>query len=486
AIGDVGGWRLHVVAAGILLAAAAKSGQVPFAPWLFSAMAGPTQASALLHSATLVSAGAYLLIRVSPSLQAVGWFAPAVVGVGLVTALAAGLVALTQPHIKRSLAGSTSAQYGLMFLAVGAGSTAAAGAHLVAHALFKSLLFLAAGAAIHAVNGSDMARMRLGRSLPKLAALAAVGAAALAAVPPLGGAWTKEQILAASFERSTWLGAATLLAALLTVAYASRWWLLTFGRRQAESPAGADRLHRPPGSELAALGALAVGSVLLGLLWLPAGSDVVEALVGGSLAHGEVTVLLAAWAVVLLTSGGMAWLHRRGRLVDVGLSPRVTGPAAAWFGLPFLARVAVVDPVLGFARLLARGDDVVVDAGVRGAARLARAASRSFSRFGELSFTAAAEGLAGGALTSARWLRRRAERGVDAVVRGLAAGTDGLAVGSRFADDRGIDAAVEGLARLTAAAGQHARHTQTGLSHRYYLYAAVGAAVAVLTLAVFR
>jgi NADH-quinone oxidoreductase subunit L len=221
AIGDLEGATRSAVAAGILFAAAAKSAQVPFSPWLFAAMSGPTPVSALLHSATLVSAGAYLLVRVAPVLEPVGWFLPAVAAVGLTTALLGSLVALAQDHIKRVLAGSTSAQYGLMFLAVGAGSVAAAGAQLVTHALFKSLLFLSAGVAIHAAGSSNLSEMRLGRSLPAAAALAGIGALALAAVPPLGGGWSKEQIVAAGFERSPWLGAAALLVAVLTAAYAT-------------------------------------------------------------------------------------------------------------------------------------------------------------------------------------------------------------------------------------------------------------------------
>ncbi|MGH2601645.1 MAG: proton-conducting transporter membrane subunit, partial [Dehalococcoidia bacterium] len=127
---------LGVVAAGVLVAAAAKSAQLPFSPWLFAAMAGPTPVSALLHSATLVAAGTYLLIRLAPALAPVWWFLPALALVGIATAVAGGIVAFIQTDIKRALAASTSAQYGLMFVAVGAGSAAAGAAHLVAHAAF--------------------------------------------------------------------------------------------------------------------------------------------------------------------------------------------------------------------------------------------------------------------------------------------------------------------------------------------------------------
>ncbi|MGH7556648.1 MAG: proton-conducting transporter membrane subunit, partial [Gemmatimonadota bacterium] len=195
---------LDVVALGVLVAAAAKSAQLPFSPWLFAAMAGPTPVSALLHSATMVSAGAYALMRLAPAFEPTGWFSPAVALLGLATALAAGGVAALHPHVKKTLAASTSAQYGLVFLAVGAGSTAAAGAHLVAHAAFKALLFLGAGVAIHAAGTKRLDRMGLGTALPRAAWLFAAGALALAAVPPLGGAWTKEEIVRAAGETSPW------------------------------------------------------------------------------------------------------------------------------------------------------------------------------------------------------------------------------------------------------------------------------------------
>ncbi len=228
-----------LVAAGLLLAAAAKSAQVPFAQWLFAAMAGPTPVSALLHSATLVAAGAYLLIVTSPLLAAVPWFLPAIALVGLVTVFAGGAVAASQPQAKPALAGSTSAQYGLMFIAIGAGAPAIAGAQLVVHAAFKSLLFLGAGAAMHEVGTGQLARMRLGRARPVTALLSAVGLLALAAVPLTGGGWSKEAIVAAADERSMLVGVLVLASGALTAFYATRLGLLMWGpgqRRHARPP----------------------------------------------------------------------------------------------------------------------------------------------------------------------------------------------------------------------------------------------------------
>ncbi len=209
---DGGGAAVHVFVGGIVLAAFTKSAQVPFSPWLFSAMSGPTPASALLHSATMVAAGAYLLARLQPALDSVGWFGPLAIGVGLTTALAGSVVAALQSEPKKLLAASTSAHYGFMVVAVGAGYPAVAIAHLIAHGLFKALLFISAGAAIDASGSSRFEDMGLGRSHRLTAGLAAAGSIALAGVPPLGGAWTKEAVVAAAAHESVWIALLVVLA----------------------------------------------------------------------------------------------------------------------------------------------------------------------------------------------------------------------------------------------------------------------------------
>ena len=228
---------LGLVAAGVLLAAAAKSAQVPFSYWLFSAMEGPSPVSALLHSATMVAAGAYVLIRLQPALGSVPWFGPAVVAVGLVSALAGGVVALLQTDFKRALAASTTAQYGLMLIAVGAGSVGAATAQLVTHAFFKSLLFLGAGLALSLAGTGDLGRLRLGRGQRVAAVLVGIGALSLAAVPPLGGAFSKEFVLAAAAAWSPWLAAGVLLAGFLSALYAGRIFALSYGPALIAGPA---------------------------------------------------------------------------------------------------------------------------------------------------------------------------------------------------------------------------------------------------------
>jgi NADH:ubiquinone oxidoreductase subunit 5 (subunit L)/multisubunit Na+/H+ antiporter MnhA subunit len=443
-----GDTSLAVVAGGVLLAAAAKSAQVPFSPWLFSAMAGPTPVSALLHSATMVAAGAYILVRLAPSFESVSWFGSAVVTVGVTTALAGGVVAATQSHIKRALAGSTSAQYGLMFVAAGAGSTAAAGAHLVTHAAFKSLLFLAAGVAVQATGSNEMRDMQLGDRLRNVAILAAVGTLALAAVPPLGGAWTKEEVLASAVHDSALVGIAVFVAGWLSALYAGRWQLLVYGPSQAR---GDNSHYRPGRTEMASLSVLAAASVVLGLLWLPGAEGAVEDAAGGSLVGSQLWEFGMTLLLILLAAAVVAALHRSGRLPTLGLPGSWVTFAANWWGLPIAAKALVVDPVLALSRFLARVDDVVIDAGVRAAA----AAAGFFSRV----------------------LAWRGEFTIDGLVRAVAASTFLAARGSRSTDERGIDGAVEGLASAIGIAGRKSRSFQTGLSHNYYVVVAVGLAV---------
>lgn len=455
-LGSLRGWPVHVVGAGLLVAAAAKSAQLPFSPWLFPAMAGPTPVSALLHSATMVAAGAYALARTVPLLGGASWLPGAVAALGAATAVAGGIVASAQTDLKRALAASTSAQYGLVLVAVGAGSTAAAGAHLVTHAVFKSLLFLAAGVALHAAGTLDLGRMRLGRAQPFTAVVFATGALALAAVPPLGAARSKEEILAAAAHHSLWLAAGVVVAAFLSALYAGRLAVLAFGPGRAASPARSG----PGPVERAAVGALAVATVALAVLWLPGAGAAVEAATGGRLVEGAAWELPVSLAVVAGAGALVTLLARRRRLVTLALPAGVQAALASWMGLPVLARRVVVEPVLSVSLALARFDDRVVDAGVRAAARVPAALSRAASWWGEPS--------------------------IDGVVRAVSGGTLRAAGMSRRVDEEGVDRAVEDLARGTGVAGRTSRRLQSGLAHHYYVIAAVGLVATVAVAAVGR
>ncbi len=301
---DLGGQA--AVAAGLLLllAAAGKSAQTPLQGWLQSAMAGPTPVSALLHSATLVAAGAILLIRTSPLLPPTVLL---VVGIlGGVTALVSGLIAVAEGDLKRLLAASTSSQYGFMLLAVGAGSPIAATVHLIAHAAMKSSLFLGAGVFQHARGSTAFDDLRgVGRERRWTFAGFALAGLALAGVPPLAGFWSKDAILAATFESPhAWLLAPlALVGMLLTAVYVGRaLGLLWRGEGEAGEPvAGAGWM----GAGLAALAALAgtlglaVGP-LAGLL----GEDVQE------------NLLIAGLGIVLALAGlPLGWFVPAGRLL---------------------------------------------------------------------------------------------------------------------------------------------------------------------------
>lgn len=487
ALGAAGSPARDIVALGVLLAAAAKSAQVPFSPWLFAAMAGPTPVSALLHSATLVAAGAYLLIRLSSALEPVGWFLPAVALIGIVTAISGGVVATVQTHAKRALAASTSAQYGLMFVAVGSGFPAAAGAQLVAHAAFKSLLFLGAGVAIHASGTPRLGGLRLGRALPVAAGLSAVGALGLAAVPPLGAAWSKEAILAAATAASGPLGGAVLAAGFLSALYAARYQLLAYGARGGNSnkgpvrdvegaleagdetsgtdearPAGAGPhpLAQPGPIEMWSMAALASVTVVLSLLWLPGAVGLVEDLAAGPLAAGPPWLTLAALGLLVAAVALARQLMNRGLLLSLGLAPATQARAGDWLGLPSVTTILVVGPVTALSRLLRAFDDRVIDAGVRRAAWLAGVVSHLFSR--------------------------RFEFAIDGVVRLLAGMTLSTAAGSRMADDSGVDAAVEATGRGVGLAGHQSRRLQTGQSHQYFVIVAAGLALMTAILVVYR
>src|SRR6187401_1299645 len=151
--GTGGGWAVNLIALGLLGGAVAKSAQLPLQTWLPDAMEGPTPVSALIHAATMVTAGVYLLVRLHPIYEAAEFVQHFAAGIGAVTLLVAGLIALVQTDIKRVIAYSTMSQIGYMFCGVGIGAYSAGMFHLVTHAFFKALLFMTAGLAIHALAG---------------------------------------------------------------------------------------------------------------------------------------------------------------------------------------------------------------------------------------------------------------------------------------------------------------------------------------------
>jgi len=223
-LGQLGAGNTTTVCLLLLVGVAGKSAQIPLFPWLADAMEGPTPVSALIHAATMVTAGVYLLCRVSPLLHASPDAALVVAIVGAVTAFVAATIACAQQDIKKVLAYSTVSQLGYMFLAIGCGAYEAAIFLMVAHAFFKGLLFLGSGSVIHGLDDEqDLKRMGdLRRYLPITFITFAVGWLAIAAVPPLSGFWAKGDILENAFVARPALWAVGLVTAALTAYYMSR------------------------------------------------------------------------------------------------------------------------------------------------------------------------------------------------------------------------------------------------------------------------
>ncbi len=214
---------LDLLTAGIVLAAIGKSAQLPLSFWLSRAMEGPSPVSALLHSATMVAAGAYLLLRLQPLLAVSGWAQPLVAWVGTATAVVLGLVAVAQTDLKQLLAASTSAQVGFMVLAAGVGGVAAGTSQLVAHAATKSALFLAAGAWLTALGTKALPALRgAARRYPLVGVTFTIAAASLAGLAPLSLWVTKDGVLAAALARSPALYVTGLAAAVISAVYSAK------------------------------------------------------------------------------------------------------------------------------------------------------------------------------------------------------------------------------------------------------------------------
>ncbi len=223
-----------LVALGLLGGAVAKSAQIPLQTWLPDAMEGPTPVSALIHAATMVTAGVYLIARTYPIFEQARTVELIAAGTGALTLLVAGLIALVQTDIKRVIAYSTMSQIGYMFLGAGVGAYSAGMFHLLTHAFFKALLFMTAGLAIHALGGEqDIRKMRgIGRLMPFTKWCFLAGALALVGIPPFSGFFSKDSIVASAAALGTWYGwvfwVCGVAGALLTGLYTFRLWFLVF------------------------------------------------------------------------------------------------------------------------------------------------------------------------------------------------------------------------------------------------------------------
>ncbi|HUF47995.1 MAG TPA: NADH-quinone oxidoreductase subunit L [Vicinamibacterales bacterium] len=269
---------LTIITLLLFLGATGKSAQLPLYVWLPDAMEGPTPVSALIHAATMVTAGVYMIGRNAVLFSHAEITMQVVAVVGVLTALLAGTIGLVQNDIKRVLAYSTISQLGYMFLAMGVGAFGAGIFHLYTHAFFKALLFLGSGAVIHALHGQQDMRWMGGlrHKLPLTFWTFVVGTVAIAGIPPLAGFFSKDEILWKTFAGGhTVLWALAVVTAFLTATYMFRLLYLTFfgERRYAPGAArgahGAEHLHDAPAPMAIALVVLAIGSVLAGLVGIP-------------------------------------------------------------------------------------------------------------------------------------------------------------------------------------------------------------------------
>jgi NADH-quinone oxidoreductase subunit L len=367
-------------------------------------MEGPTPVSALIHAATMVAAGVFLVARLRPLFEAAPGALETAAVIACVTMLGAALAAFAQDDIKRLLAWSTISQVAFMLAGVTISGGSADGAgpgvyHLLSHAGFKALLFLVAGCVTHLAGSTRLADLGgLLADRPWLAGALGLGLASLAGLPPLSGFWSKEAVLSAAEHAASshaWTGWLVLLVGLLTTLvtglYCGRAWaLVAQGPSREDAPeqtallgdhsigdhATGDRHTRPalPRSMLWPLAVLAVPTVLLGLLAItPRGALAGVAISGPTAVTGALLALAGVgWS---LTAPRLA-----GRDVADALSPSVRRFLQSGYRLDAVQQALVVRPVLVLARVVAAGDRDVVDGYVRGSALLARTAGRPLLR----------------------------------------------------------------------------------------------------------
>ncbi|MCY0904576.1 proton-conducting transporter membrane subunit [Arthrobacter sp. H14-L1] len=459
------GWR-DAALAGLALAALGKSAQLPFSFWLSHAMVGPSPVSALLHSATMVAAGGYLLLRIEPGMAATGWLGLAVSWVGALTALLLGAVAFAQRDLKQLLAASTCSQIGFIVLAAGAGSVAGGGAQFVVHAAVKSLLFLVAGLWLTALGTKDLLELRgvargpangpvLGYRIAGITFTA--GALALGGLPPLSIWAAKDEILAGVLQESPALYIVGLAAAAVSAAYAAKALAVVWAKPATSvsgpakpaasasdanpaAAAGKRQQHPLPTAALLPLPVLATAAVVLGVAGLPALSRWWQDLLGlPETSTPEPWELAVSGVLALAVIGGIYGqqtrrLLRDGTLLGAPSGNRLKTWLGDWLGLEHAASVLVTRPTMALAVSLAQFDDRVLARSVDAAAVLV--------------------------LKAATGNDRRIEHGISA------------AVGS-------LTGAVRQLARS-------ARRPQTGLVHQYYAQAIIALTVLAALFVVLR
>ncbi len=359
----------------IAVGAIGKSAQFPLHAWLPDAMEGPTPVSALIHAATMVAAGVYLVARVWPLFEAAPAARELLLFVGTVSAFGAALAGVAQRDIKKVLAYSTVSQLGFMFAALGVGAWVAAFFHLVAHAAFKALLFLGSGSVIHGSGTQDLHEMGgLRKAMPITFATWLVGVLALCGVPPFAGFFSKDAVLESVWSHAPVAGALLFGASALTAFYCARATRLAFFGR----PADGLHAHESGVSMLAPLVVLAVPAATVGLL---------HSSFSTLLGHEPEPMALgvSVVAVSLAVAGAAAgWLFAPDRDTDAARSARLR-PVWSWLESAYrwdrFVDVVIVRPTVTLSRALwAWLDRLLIDGAVEGSGRLARLGAAALSR----------------------------------------------------------------------------------------------------------
>jgi len=390
--GKMSSTAVSAIALLLFVGACGKSAQLPLYLWLPDAMEGPTPVSALIHAATMVTAGVFLMTRVGPVVAAsYEWVPTTIAVIGAATALFAATIAVAQNDIKRVLAYSTVSQLGFMFLAIGSGAYVAAIFHMVTHAFFKALLFLGSGSVIHGMHHEqDMRRMGALRAvMPVTAGTFIIGWLAIAGVPPFAGFWSKDEILLYVYANNRFLYAVGMVTALLTAYYMTRQVILVFFGKARWHDAHEDHgahgdfvPHESPKIMLFPLVVLAVLSVVGGALQLPFSKSLhflehwlepviegSERSISGTWAYENKYLLLVVAIVVAATGIGLAVLtYVKSRLkvvepvifekawgYDAGVARVVGGPGAVFFRAVTSFDARVVDGAVNSTASLVRG-----------------------------------------------------------------------------------------------------------------------------------
>ncbi|MGQ0669470.1 MAG: NADH-quinone oxidoreductase subunit L [Actinomycetota bacterium] len=370
-----------VIALLLLAGAVGKSAQLPLHVWLPDAMEGPSPVSALIHAATMVTAGVYLVARTHVFFEISGVALTVVLVVGLLTALYAATAALGQDDIKRVLAYSTISQLGYMFFALGLRAYAAAIFLLVTHAFYKALMFLSAGSVMHGLDDeADLRRMGgLAKAMPATAAAFTIGALAISGVPPFAGFFSKDQILAAAnHTEHTFAWIVALAASFFSALYIARLiFLAFFGAPRSERHA-----HESPPVMTLPLAVLSIGAVAGGFLGISAVTGILPeflAPVLGEVAeptHGLSEAMLSAISVAVALAGiGIGWLlYGSGRVDWVALRVRLSTLqrflASGWYFDDAYSAVIATPGQAGSAFLAYVFDKQIVDGAVNGVGQL--------------------------------------------------------------------------------------------------------------------